>query len=255
MLLLLPLVVPYALSLPADKQLPPIRAITFDANALAPPALAALTKQHAAAELMPLTEALPREDLLPSLPPCGEFEWVHVATAFKELSAAKNNGAVTVWLNEQAVRDVDEVNTGFLGMAIIGDFADALCASEGEIAARVLEAQATAIEKAAEEEQRALRDLAAELSDEARARPVAWDAKVAEDEDPFGGIFGKMAPQEDAQIPSWAQMQDEKKPMKSAAPDGSSSRSGGGGGTKFCIECGTQLPPSAKFCSSCGAQQ
>ena len=200
MLLLLPLVVPYALSLPADKQPPPIRAITFDANALGPPALAALTKQHAAAELLPLTEALPREDLLPSLPPCGEFEWVHVATAFKELSAAKNNGAVTVWLNEQAVRDVDEVNTGFLGMAIIGDFADALCASEGEIAARVLEAQATAIEKA-------------------------------------------------------AQMQDEKKPMKSAAPDGSSSSSGGGGGTKFCIECGTQLPPSAKFCSSCGAQQ
>ena len=45
MLLLLPLVVPYALSLPADKQPPPIRAITFDANALAPPALAALTKQ------------------------------------------------------------------------------------------------------------------------------------------------------------------------------------------------------------------
>lgn len=235
------------LSLLADP--PPIRAITYDAKALAPSACMALKQQIVDAELLPLTEELPRDSLPPLLPPCGEFAWVHIATAFKDLSAAKSHGAVTVWLNDQAVRDVDEVNTGFLGMAIINDFADALCASEGDITARVLEAQLAALEKAAEEERRTLRELATELADEARSRPVAWDAKVAEDEDPFGGIFGKMAPQEDV-VPSWTQMEDEK-PMRSADGAGDSS----GRSHKFCTACGTQLTLAAKFCSSCGQPQ
>ena len=92
-LLTLPLAA-HALALDPTKP-PQIRTISFAGDALGPPTRDTLLDSLAPADLLPLSEPLPREDLPPSLPPCGEFAWVHVATTFKELTAAKRNGAGT----------------------------------------------------------------------------------------------------------------------------------------------------------------
>lgn len=210
LLLLAAPLIAHALAL--DPTRPPnIRAISFAGDALAPAAQTAMIESHEVADLVPLAEALPREDLPPSLPPCGEFAWVHIATSFKEISAAKRNGAVTVWLNEQAVRDTEEFSTGFLGAAIINDFADALCSTEAELPALLVDAQRAAIEKAAKEEQRAVKDISSEFAEAARARPVAWDAKPEDDVDPWSdSIFAAAAEapgvgQAWERPPAWAQ--------------------------------------------------
>ena len=165
------------------------------------------------------------------------------------------NRAVTVWLNEQAVRDNEEVSTGFLGAAIIDDFADALCAAEDDLPALILDAQRAAIEKAAKEEQRALKELSSELA--AAARDVqlpAWDAKADDDADPWGdSIFAAPAeqtPQGWEQTPSWSNGGSPAASDAAASPD-----AGAKPAQKFCMACGTKLPFSAAFCSSCGAKQ
>jgi len=176
---------------------PALRVISFGSAALDEPARSALENEHAAAALLPLAEPLRHDELPAALPPCGDFEWLHIATTFKELTAAKSNGAVTLWLNEQAWRDADNLDTGFLGAAIVGDFADALCAAEADVCTVALAAQLAAIEKAAKEEQRAAKDLATDLANEIAQRPVAWDAKPNEDSDPWGdSVFGEPAPEE-----------------------------------------------------------
>ena len=64
----------------------------------------------------------------------GAAEWVHVATTFAELVAARRAGATTVWLNEQAAGSAGDLeDQGYFGTAIIDDFADAVIGGAIEV--------------------------------------------------------------------------------------------------------------------------
>ena len=64
----------------------------------------------------------------------GTVGWVHVASDFEELVAARRAGATTIWLNDAAAATAGDLETqGYLATAIIDDFADAICADPAEL--------------------------------------------------------------------------------------------------------------------------
>jgi hypothetical protein len=155
----------------------------------------------------------------------GFDHWVHVAGGFKDLVAARQMGAATVWLNEQAAADADDIDaTGYIGASIIGDFADALCGSSCELLGAVSEARHRFAEREVEEEDAAAR---VERSPKA-AGPGLSDERGAAviDIEPTP----RMAP--------------------SASTPGGTQRK-----LKYCMECGARLPVAAKFCCDCGEKQ
>ena len=154
----------------------------------------------------------------------GIVGWVHVASEFKELVAARRAGATTIWLNEAAAATAGDLNTqGYFGTAIIDDFADAICADASELVDA-----ATAARRA-----RSMRKASAVDTDD------NWNSRKCETDRartppaavvPGGGVAASSAA---AKAPS--------NDVRAT--------------TKFCIECGAQLPSRAKFCSACGATQ
>ena len=152
----------------------------------------------------------------------GIVGWVHVASEFKELVAARRAGATTIWLNEAAAATAGDLNTqGYFGTAIIDDFADAICADASELVdAATAARRARSMRKASAvdtDDNRNSRE-----TDRARTPPAAAV--------PGGGVAAS-----------------------SVAAEASSNDVRAT--TKFCIECGAQLPSRAKFCSACGATQ
>ena len=259
---------------------PAVRCISYSAMVaeLAPRTLGQSFAESslASAELRQLEES-------PEEPPlrCAEFAWVHVATTFKDLTVAKRTGAVTVcayplcqtpfaphvfvhilcahaspvarvqiWLNEQAARSAGDLEmTGFLGAAIINDFADGLCESTAELVDAIEEAQLAAIAKAAEEDARAEREHLASLAEEEANAPVQWDAVAdirAEEE--AMSIFAKPAPEGDGGI-SWAEVT---AASKGKAKNGEKE---GRRAQRFCTACGAQMPAEANFCGECGSKR
>ena len=154
----------------------------------------------------------------------GIVGWVHVASEFKELVAARRAGATTIWLNEAAAATAGDLNTqGYFGTAIIDDFADAICADASELVDA-----ATAARRA-----RSMRKASAVDTDD------NWNSRKCETDRtrtppaavvPGGGVAASS--------------------VAAKAPSNDVRAT-----TKFCIECGAQLPSRAKFCSACGATQ
>eukprot|EP00325_Prymnesiales_sp_UTEX-LB-985_P030449 CAMPEP_0174718664 /NCGR_PEP_ID=MMETSP1094-20130205/29625_1 /TAXON_ID=156173 /ORGANISM="Chrysochromulina brevifilum, Strain UTEX LB 985" /LENGTH=184 /DNA_ID=CAMNT_0015918821 /DNA_START=92 /DNA_END=646 /DNA_ORIENTATION=- len=66
--------------------------------------------------------------------------WVHVTTTFPELVQARRAGAATVWLNDQAAAG-DLESQGYIGAAIIDDFADAICAAPNGLTSAINDAR------------------------------------------------------------------------------------------------------------------
>ena len=250
----------------APLEAPAVRCISYS-PAAAEAAAIALADNNKGARLVEL--ALPHPADAPPVDvigPCEEFAWVHIASTFKEIAAAKRHGAATIWLNEQAAAaEGDLESTGFLGAAIINDFADALCARPDYLHDAVREAQLAAVAKAAEEEARAEREFYADLADEAAMLSPRWDAKsmlpsngeeatsmfaMPADDDGINSLLGGGGAQ------GWASSLD--KAADAPAPPSASAPSEEGeqaGLKKFCTSCGTKLPTSAKFCSACGEPQ
>ena len=228
--------VPFA----APSATPFIRTVTY-ARSLSPTIpLAALSDGLPdGANFLPLDRPLEPtgEDSAPppeEIPASREFEWVHIAATFKECTAAKRAGAVTVWLNEDAATAMSPDNLleqGYLGYKIVDEFADAICAGESGLLDAVVEGRRRAEEKAEEEERRAARDVTIDVEPS-----VAWD-------DP-GGLepaTGRGGDDTDDSSPFATP------PPQSGAYDGAD-----GVLTRFCTACGAQMPVTARFCGACG---
>ena len=189
-----------------------------------------------------------------------------IAQAEKECAAAKRHGAVTIWLNEQAAAAEGNLeSTGFLGAAIINDFADALCAGPGALRDAIQEAQLAAAAKAAEEEARAEREHYADLADEAAMLSPRWDAKAAlptRNGEEATSIFAMPADDDGNGLDlfsggaqRWVASGGEAQTPPPATPPPPPPSGAAAQQQKFCTECGAKLPQSAKFCSACGSPQ
>ena len=183
------------------------------------------------------------EDMAANLEPArlaqsGAAEWVHVATKFPELVAARRAGATTVWLDPQAASNAGDIETqGYFATAIIDDFADAIVGAPAEVPgvldeARVARARREA-KDARDEEEEAQQLIANPLSVLERQ---ALDVDVA----PAAAAAAAVPPAPMVAPPTT--------PSSPAAAVEAAL-------TKFCMECGQELPMRAKFCKRCGEPQ
>ena len=139
----------------------------------------------------------------------GHEGWVHVASAFPELVSARRAGAATVWLNERAAAtDGDLESQGYIGTAIIGDFADAVCAGPSELSAAVDAAR--------------------------RERWNASDDKAASSDVITGTSLDDATREESPTDLTATEFFGDKRSIQ------------------FCMQCGTKLPITARFCRACG---
>ena len=249
---------------------PLIRVIS--SKTMLPPSTVAAFEELGSSEglrVIELTLAPPVDAPPPELGAIKQFTWIHVATAFSELAAAKQLGAVTVWLNAQAATTSGDLGTtGYLGAAIMDDFADRVCGTFDELPAAMLEAQLAAVEKEELEERRFRREHEMVMAEAERNRPVRWDAEAAEVEGDALSPFGVPAIAPPSAPPPWVQTAtpppsplpspppsppiDEERQSSSGA---TSNQEGTAKATKFCIACGSKLPAVARFCSACGEPQ
>ena len=259
------LLITATLTMITPPRVPAVRCFSFG-TAAAEVTTAALAGQEGA-RLVELQLPLPADEPpVDIIGPCEELAWVHVASTFKECAAAKRHGAVTIWLNEQAAAAEGNLeSTGFLGAAIINDFADALCAGPGALRDAVQEAQLAAAAKAAEEEARAEREHYADLADEAAMLSPRWDAKAALptlNGEEATSIFAMPADDDGNGLDlfsggaqRWVASGGEAQTPPPATPPPPPPSGAAAQQQKFCTECGAKLPQSAKFCSACGSPQ
>jgi hypothetical protein len=152
--------------------------------------------------------------------------------SFKECVAAKGAGAATVWLNEEATSS----EHGYLGMGLLEDFADVCCPSPDALDQAVIDARRVAQEKKEVEETAWQQDLSKVID--------GSFVESAGDEPPPASLPGLLQPPPPP--PDWLLSSSSPSPM-----DGNEV----GLPNKFCIFCGTKLPGTARFCSSCGERQ
>ncbi len=165
--------------------------------------------------------------------------WVHVADDFRSLVGAKRLGASTVWLNEEAAETVGNVEEGgWMGAAIVEDFADAVCGSLAALPDAVVAARraAAAREAGDAETGEAMEILERRLRRERAA--AEWGARAG---DVDAGLADGAS--------SEAAAADASRGQPLPAPDQPQAAH------KFCIDCGARLPRRAKFCSECGGAQ
>ena len=168
----------------------------------------------------------------------GAAEWVHVATTFAELVEARRAGATTVWLNEQAAGSAGDLEEqGYFGTAIIDDFADAVIGGAIEVPGVLDEARDARRRREAKDEQARL--VPTPLNNLERVALGLGDGQG-----PTSRFAGAAAA---PSTPTSPLDDDGGRAQAIAQPTAPL--------TKYCMECGTELPRSAKFCKRCGEPQ
>eukprot|EP00316_Scyphosphaera_apsteinii_P013540 CAMPEP_0119344338 /NCGR_PEP_ID=MMETSP1333-20130426/106922_1 /TAXON_ID=418940 /ORGANISM="Scyphosphaera apsteinii, Strain RCC1455" /LENGTH=205 /DNA_ID=CAMNT_0007356777 /DNA_START=180 /DNA_END=797 /DNA_ORIENTATION=- len=175
-----------------------------------------------------------------------------VCANFKQLVAAKRQGAITIWVDSKAAAEDEAGHDRFLASNIIDDFADAVCSDLWQLPAafqsvgqkmQVIDDFADAVCSDLWQLPAAFQSIGQKMQEQAEAeRSVARAGRGRAEYEAESTLAAALQRGSDAEGASYLDLREDALGLSESQ-------------FKFCMECGTRLPRSAKFCSSCGKKQ